>query len=65
MMTMWNSIKQFGVKLWRDEDGMGTLEVILIIAVLILVALLFKEQILKMVRSLMGTADERAQTIFE
>jgi hypothetical protein len=65
MKAMWGKMKNFGVKLWRSEDGMGTLEVILIIAVLILVALLFKKQILLLVGKLMGTADTKAQTIFD
>ncbi|WP_154665870.1 Flp1 family type IVb pilin [Paenibacillus pinihumi] len=64
MKSMWAKVKGFGGKLWRSEDGMGTLEIILIIAVLILVALLFKDQILRLVKSLMGTADTTAKTIF-
>ncbi|MBJ6361426.1 Flp1 family type IVb pilin [Paenibacillus sp. GCM10012307] len=62
---MWTKVKDFGGKLWRSEDGMGTLEVILIIAVLILVALLFKKQILALVENLMGKADTKANTIFD
>lgn len=65
MMIMWNNVKQFSVNLWRDEEGMGTLEVILIIAVLIFVALLFKRQILDLAERLMNLADTKANTIFD
>lgn len=37
----------------REEDGMGTVEVIIIIAVLVAVALLFKDGITKFVQNLM------------
>lgn len=48
------SIKKF----WNDEEGLGTLEIILIAAVLVAVALLFREKLTEWVTSLldkMGT----------
>lgn len=45
-----------GLKTWKDfaveEDGMGTVEVILIIVVLVGLVLIFKEQITKIVNSI-------------
>lgn len=38
--------------LLREEDGMGTVEVILIIVVLVGIVIIFKEQITKIVNSL-------------
>ncbi len=38
--------------LWTDEDGMGTVEVILIIVVLVGLVVIFREQITKIVNSL-------------
>ncbi|MBH5317472.1 multidrug transporter [Paenibacillus sp. GSMTC-2017] len=50
---------------WRNEKGMGTLEVILIVAVVIIIALLFKDWIVALVEDLLGKADKKADTIFE
>ena len=66
MVAKW---KRFGIRAWtsalRDEDGIGTLEMVLIAAVLILVALLFKDWILEFVRDLMDSAEGRAESVFE
>jgi undecaprenyl pyrophosphate phosphatase UppP len=50
---------------WKDEEGLGTLEMILIIAVLIAVVLVFREEIIKVVESLIATAGEKSQEVFE
>lgn len=39
-------------ELWKDESGMGTVEVILIIVVLIGLVLIFKKQITKVVNDI-------------
>lgn len=51
--------------LWKDEKGLGTLEMILIIAVLIAVVLVFREEIVKVVKSLISTAGDKSQEVFE
>lgn len=62
MMTiMLGSVKSF----WKDEEGLGTLEMILIIAVLIAVVLLFKDKIQEVVEALIKTAGEKSQEVFE
>ena len=38
----------------REEDGMGTVEVIMIIVVLVGLVIIFKDQITKIVNSLFG-----------
>lgn len=40
-------------RFWQEEDGMGTVEVVIIIAVLVAVALMFKDGITKFVKNLM------------
>ncbi|MEI2399153.1 MULTISPECIES: Flp1 family type IVb pilin [Paenibacillus] len=50
---------------WRDEDGLGTLEMILIIAVLIAVVMVFREEIVKVVKDLISTAGDKSQEVFE
>lgn len=41
-------------RFWHEEDGMGTIEVVIIIAVLVAVALIFKDGITKFVKDLMA-----------
>ncbi|NHN30713.1 hypothetical protein G9U52_12805 [Paenibacillus sp. S3N08] len=36
-------------KFWRDEDGLGTLEILLIVAVLVIIAIAFRKWIMKWV----------------
>ncbi|MNN91610.1 hypothetical protein D3C76_26520 [compost metagenome] len=50
---------------WKDEDGLGTLEMIMIIAVLIAVVLLFKDKIQEVVEALIETAGEKSQKVFD
>ncbi|RJX41663.1 multidrug transporter [Paenibacillus pinisoli] len=50
---------------WRKEDGIGTLEIILIIAVIIVIAIIFKDWIIELIDSLLGKADKEAHQIFE
>lgn len=59
-MKIRKAIKRF----WREEKGLGTLEIILIIAVVIIIALLFKDWIIELVERLMGKADDQADKIF-
>ncbi|MRN51792.1 Flp1 family type IVb pilin [Paenibacillus monticola] len=61
MTSIVGSMKGF----WKDEEGLGTLEMILIIAVLIAVVLLFKEKIQEVVEALIDTAGEKSQKVFE
>lgn len=51
--------------LWSNEEGIGTLEVILIVAVVIIIALLFKDWIVDLVKDVLNKADKDARKIFE
>lgn len=60
-MSKWtNKIRKF----WQEEEGLGTLEIVLIIAVVIILALLFKDWIINLLQKLMGDADDKANEIF-
>jgi Flp pilus assembly pilin Flp len=63
------NLYQIGFKaissLWRDEEGIGTLEIVLIAAVLIMVALFFKDWILDFLGNLMDSVEGKADTIFK
>lgn len=47
-------MKELLKRLWYEEDGMGTVEIIIIIAVLVAVALVFKDGIMDFVNKLMN-----------
>ncbi|WP_226001083.1 Flp1 family type IVb pilin [Paenibacillus sp. BJ-4] len=52
-------------KLYNEEEGLGTLEMILIIAILIAVAIIFKDQIKKIVEGLLKKADKKSNDFMD
>lgn len=46
------ALKEWGVRFWKDEDGIGTLEMLLIIAVVLVVAVAFRKWIIAWVNRL-------------
>ncbi|RIE00981.1 multidrug transporter [Cohnella faecalis] len=48
----------------EDEEGIGTLEIVLIAAVIIAIALLFKDWILDFLESLMDKVEGKSDTFF-
>ncbi|QMV43360.1 Flp1 family type IVb pilin [Cohnella cholangitidis] len=60
---------QLGAKdadsLWNDEEGLGTLELVLIAAVLIIVAIFFKDWILEFLGNLMDSVEGKADDVFK
>lgn len=44
-------------KFWEEEDGLGTLEILLILAVLVIVAIAFRKWIMKWVKSLFDSTN--------
>ncbi len=63
------NLRRIGAKsvcaLWRDEEGLSTLELVLIAAVLIIVAILFKDWILEFLGELMESVEGKADSVFE
>ncbi|MFB8372696.1 Flp1 family type IVb pilin [Paenibacillus taichungensis] len=51
--------------IWKEEDGLGTLELILIIGVIIIIALIFKDQIKKLVERLLTNVSNKSNEFFE
>lgn len=56
-----NQVKAF----WRDEKGIGTLEMILIIVVILIIALLFKTQITNLVKSLLNNINNKSKEFLD
>lgn len=45
-------MKQFIKDFWNDEEGIQTLEIMLIIAVIVVIALMFRKQIIEWIEKL-------------
>ena len=56
LTTLKNKWKLF----WQEEDGLGTLEMLLIIVVILIIALLFKNQIMGLVNKLLNTINTKS-----
>lgn len=44
---------EFFKDFWKDEEGIGTLEILLIIAVIVAIALIFRERIISWIEGLL------------
>jgi len=50
--------------IWKEEDGLGTVEIIFIIAVLVVIVILFRDQIMTFIKTLMGNATKESDKLF-
>ncbi|MCM1497078.1 MAG: hypothetical protein NC124_01280 [Clostridium sp.] len=57
-------IKNIWTDFWRDESGMGVVEIILIIVVLIAMVVIFKEQITDLVNGIWESINGSAKKIY-
>ncbi|MEX2416245.1 MAG: Flp1 family type IVb pilin [Paenibacillaceae bacterium] len=57
-MKQW---KQRMIQWWLEEDGIGTLEVILIVAVIVIIAVAFRKWIISWVQKLFETSNSELQ----
>ncbi|MFC4304855.1 Flp1 family type IVb pilin [Cohnella boryungensis] len=48
-----------------DEEGIGTLELVLIVAVLIALVLVFREEIIGFLKSLMDKVETKSDEVFD
>lgn len=64
-MATIRKVMRNGVSLWRDERGLGTLEIVLIVAVLIAIVMVFREEIITFLESLMGKVAGKSDDLFE
>lgn len=44
-------------RFWRNEDGLGTLEMLMILAVLVIIAIAFRKWIMRWVNSIFTSTD--------
>ncbi|MEW4368652.1 Flp1 family type IVb pilin [Paenibacillus kandeliae] len=53
----WNGMKSF----WKQEDGIGTLEMVLIVAVIIMIAIAFKDKITDVVDKMLEYMEKQSK----
>lgn len=51
--------------LWRNEDGLGMLEMILIIAVIVIIAVIFRDQLKEIIENLLGKASSKTDEFMD
>ena len=59
-----NVLKKLWMEFVRDESGMGAVEIILIIVVLIAIVMVFKEQITELVDNIWESINKNAKKIY-
>jgi len=60
MLNLGKSLKT----IWKEEEGLGTVEIIFIIAVLVVIVILFRDQIMTFIKTLMGNATKESDKLF-
>lgn len=53
----WGSVQNF----WSNEEGIGTLEMVLIVAVILIIALAFKGKITEIVNGLLDSVQTKSE----
>lgn len=53
------------IDFWKDEEGIGVVEVILILVVLIGLVIVFKEQLKKLVNSIFSNIQNQSQEVMK
>ncbi|WP_227011530.1 Flp1 family type IVb pilin [Paenibacillus lutimineralis] len=61
LSTFAHRIKTFS----QDEDGLGMLEMILIIAVIVILAIIFRKQLKELLESLLGKAKSKTEKFMD
>jgi Flp pilus assembly pilin Flp len=65
LMSRRNALCRGIGKFLRDEDGAGVVEMIMIIAVILIVAIIFREYLIQFVKNLMGRAETETRNMFD
>jgi Flp pilus assembly pilin Flp len=55
-------ISQKLMRFWKEEDGIGTLEILLIIAVIVIIAIAFRKWIMRWVKQLFEGAESEIKS---
>ncbi|MFD0620631.1 MULTISPECIES: Flp1 family type IVb pilin [Paenibacillus] len=61
MLNVGKSLKA----VWKEEEGLGTVEIIFIIAVLVVIVLIFKDKISELIDTLMGKTMDETDKLYQ
>ncbi|AOZ92198.1 Flp1 family type IVb pilin [Paenibacillus crassostreae] len=61
LTNIWGKVKG----LWQEEDGLGMLEMILIIAALVVIAVVFRDQLKIIVDNLLKKVSSKSSTFID
>lgn len=50
---------------WNDESGIGVVEVILILVVLVALVIIFKDQLTNLVNSIFGSINSKSESVYK
>jgi Flp pilus assembly pilin Flp len=64
-MMMLSMVKSGLKAFWKDEKGIGTLEMILILVVILIIALIFKDKITALVNSLFDSVNNKSKKFLD
>ena len=59
-MSIWKALKAF----WTEEDGVGVIEVVLILVVLIGLVIVFKKQINQLLQSIFKEINDQSKEVY-
>lgn len=60
MMRLWNECREF----MKDDSGLGTIEVVLILVVVIGLVIIFKRQITTLLNSIFTQINQQAREVY-
>lgn len=63
MREKFNQVKDTVLSFWKEEDGMGVVEIVLIIIVLVGLVIIFKKQITSLVNTILSKMTSQAKQI--
>ncbi|MBN2980066.1 Flp1 family type IVb pilin [Cohnella algarum] len=67
-MSLTRRMQRAGAKwltaFWRNKEGLGTLEIVLIAAVIIVIVVLFRERITEFLNSLFDKVETKSEDVF-
>lgn len=64
MMKKWNELSIKAYLKWKENDGMGTIEVVLIAVALIALVIIFKTEVSKVLKGFIAKIESQANSLF-
>ena len=52
------------IRYWKDKSGIGVVEIVLILVVLIALVLVFREELTELMNNIFGSINEKSEIIY-